>query len=121
MKLIRKESMAESQNSAVGSEARAQVDAGDLARESSATRDRARDQMSTTCETEDFFVLVATAGAHEFFSEEGGAIRDFRRDSLHFAGYSVGWKKGRDGKGHASVRLHLGTTASSGITLLSCL
>jgi hypothetical protein len=44
-----------------------------------------------------FFVLVATAGAHEFFAEESGSIRDFRRDSLCFAGYSIGWKKRRKG------------------------
>lgn len=53
-----------------------------------------------------FFVLLATQGAHEFFEEERGSIRDFRRDSLHFAGYSVGYKLGRDGKGHVSVRIH---------------
>lgn len=53
-----------------------------------------------------FFVLVATPGAHEFFAEEASSIRDFRRDSLSFAGYSIGWKKGRDGKGHPSVRIH---------------
>jgi hypothetical protein len=53
-----------------------------------------------------FFVLVATPGAHEFFAEETGSIRDFRRDSLSFAGYSIGWKRGRDGKGHPSVRIH---------------
>jgi hypothetical protein len=53
-----------------------------------------------------FFVLAATAGAHDFFGEEGGSIRDFRRDSLHFAGYSIGYKRGRDGKGHPSVRIH---------------
>lgn len=52
------------------------------------------------------FVLVATAGAHDFFAEESGSIRDFRRDSLSFAGYSIGFKKGRDGKGHPSVRIH---------------
>jgi len=62
------------------------------------------------------FVLVATAGAHEFFAEESGSIRDFRRDSLCFAGYSIGWKKGRDGRGHPSVRIIRSATWNSRAT-----
>jgi hypothetical protein len=53
-----------------------------------------------------FFVLLATKGEHRFFSEEGERVRDIRRDSLSFAGYSIGWKLGSDRKGHPSVRIH---------------
>lgn len=52
-----------------------------------------------------FFVLIATEGEHRFFTEEKG-IRDVRRDSLRFGGYSIGLKKGSDGKWHPSVRIH---------------
>jgi hypothetical protein len=52
-----------------------------------------------------FFVLVATHGEHPFFAAEGKRIRDFRRQPLHFHGYSIGCRKGRDGKSHASVRI----------------
>lgn len=41
-----------------------------------------------------------------FFAEEGGEVRDIRRDSLAFAGYSIGWKRGADRKEHPSVRIH---------------
>ncbi len=51
------------------------------------------------------FVLVATHGEHPFFAAEGRQIRDFRRQPLHFYGYSIGCRKGRDGKWHASVRI----------------
>ena len=51
------------------------------------------------------FVLVATHGEHPFFAAEGKRIRDFRRQPLHFHGYSIGCRKGRDGKSHASVRI----------------
>jgi hypothetical protein len=51
------------------------------------------------------FVLVATHGEHPFFAAEGKRIRDFRRQPLHFHGYSIGCRKGRDGEWHASVRI----------------
>jgi hypothetical protein len=52
-----------------------------------------------------FFVLVATHGEHPFFAAEGKRIRDLRRQPLHFHGYSIGCRKGRDGQWHASVRV----------------
>lgn len=52
-----------------------------------------------------FFVLLATKGRHEFFERERPVIRDVRRKSIKFAGYSIGCRKGRDGRWHASVRL----------------
>jgi hypothetical protein len=52
-----------------------------------------------------FFVLIATPGEHRFFQEEKG-IRDVRRDSVRFGGYSVGYKRDRGGKWHPSVRIH---------------
>jgi len=51
-----------------------------------------------------FFVLLATKGAHRFFVEEPG-IRDVRRHPIRFAGYSVSYRKGRDGTWHPSVRI----------------
>lgn len=56
-----------------------------------------------------FFVLLATEGAHEFFDEERASIRDFRRrdQRLHFGGYSIGCvrPKGKH-RWHSSVRIH---------------
>lgn len=55
-----------------------------------------------------FFVLLATHGEHSFFTEEGKQIRDVRRQSLHFMGYAIGCRKGRDGEWHPSVRIARG-------------
>lgn len=52
-----------------------------------------------------FFVLLATKGRHEFFERERATIRDVRRKSIKFAGYSIGCRKGRDGRWHAAVRI----------------
>jgi len=52
-----------------------------------------------------FFVLIATRGEHRFFKDEP-TLRDIRRDSLSFAGYSIGYKLGADRKWHVSVRIH---------------
>ena len=52
-----------------------------------------------------FFVLIATRGEHRFFEDEP-TFRDIRRDSLSFAGYSIGYKLGADRKWHVSVRIH---------------
>lgn len=52
-----------------------------------------------------FFVLLATKGEHEFFDRERQSIRDVRRVPVKFAGYSIGCRKGRDGRWHTSVRL----------------
>lgn len=54
---------------------------------------------------ERFFVLLATKGRHEFFERERTSIRDVRRVSIKFAGYSIGCRKGRDGRWHVSVRI----------------
>jgi len=54
---------------------------------------------------ERFFVLIATRGTHEFFHRECMSIRDIRSVPIKFAGYSVGCRKGTDGRWHASVRL----------------
>lgn len=52
-----------------------------------------------------FFVLLATKGQHEFFERERASIRDVRRKSIKFAGFSIGCRKGQDGRWHASVRI----------------
>jgi hypothetical protein len=52
-----------------------------------------------------FFVVVATRGEHRFFLDE--PFRDVRRDAIRFLGYSIGYGKGVDGRGHASVRIHM--------------
>lgn len=57
---------------------------------------------------ERFFVLLVTKGRHEFFERERTSLRDVRRAPIKFAGYSIGCRKGRDGRWHASVRIDLG-------------
>ena len=53
-----------------------------------------------------FFVILATHGEHPFFAAEGSQVRDIRRHPLHFMGYTIGCRKGRDGrKWHPSVRI----------------
>ncbi len=52
-----------------------------------------------------FFVLIATRGEHRFFEGEPN-FQDIRRNSLSFAGYSIGFKLGADRKWHVSVRIH---------------
>lgn len=52
-----------------------------------------------------FFVLIATAGQHSFFAEEPH-FRDIRERPIKFHGYSIGCKRGVDGKWHPSVRIH---------------
>ena len=51
-----------------------------------------------------FFLILAKHGEHRFFCEERG-LRNIRVHPVRFAGYSVGSRKGRDGKWHASVRI----------------
>ena len=56
-----------------------------------------------------FFVIVATHGEHPFFAAEAKRIRDIRRKPLHFIGYAIGCRKGRDGRRwHPSVRIERG-------------
>jgi len=52
-----------------------------------------------------FFVLIATRGEHVFYQREASVIRDIRRAPIHFAGYSIGCRKGVDRRWHASVRI----------------
>lgn len=64
---------------------------------------------------ERFFVLLATKGQHEFFERERASFRDVRRVPIKFANYSIGCRKGRDGRWHASIRMgrefHVGLKA----------
>ena len=50
------------------------------------------------------FILMATKGEHRFFEEES-EIQDIRRNPVKCFGYSIGYRKGRDAKFHASVRI----------------
>jgi hypothetical protein len=52
-----------------------------------------------------FFVIVATKGEHRFFEDEPN-FKDIRKIPIKFAGYSIGCRKGTDGKLHPSVRIH---------------
>jgi len=54
---------------------------------------------------ERFFVLLATKGRHEFFERERATLLDVRRVPITFGSCSVGCRKGRDGRWHASVRI----------------
>ena len=51
-----------------------------------------------------FFVLIATAGRHEFFEGEKG-VRDVREHPIRFAGYSISYRRGVDRRFHVSVRI----------------
>jgi len=48
----------------------------------------------------DYFVLLATEGAHQFFEAERGQVRDLRRTWLKAFTYEVGYRNG-----HALVRI----------------
>lgn len=52
-----------------------------------------------------FFVLIATVGRHRFFSEEPH-FKDIREKPIKFGGYSIGCKRGLDGKWHPAVSIH---------------
>src|SRR5262249_7917231 len=52
-----------------------------------------------------FFVLLASYGRHPFFEGEPG-FKDARQEPIRFPGYSVGVKRGVDGRLHPSVRIH---------------
>lgn len=69
---------------------------------------------------ERFFVLLATKGRHEFFERERASIRDVRRKSIKFAGYSIGCRKGWDGRWHASVRIERKRYAEIKAALTGC-
>ena len=53
-----------------------------------------------------FFAILATHGEHPFFEAEGKQIRDIRRHPVHFMGYAIGCRKGRNKRmWHPSVRI----------------
>ena len=59
-----------------------------------------------------FFAILATAGEHRFYADEGERVRDIRREPLRYAGYSISYRRGgrkRDGTPdegwHAHVRI----------------
>lgn len=54
---------------------------------------------------EQFFVLIATKGRHEFFERERASFRDIRRVPIKFAGYSIGCRTSGNRQWHASVRI----------------
>jgi hypothetical protein len=57
---------------------------------------------------ERFFVIMATGGEHSFFTAEAERVRDIRREPLQFMGYSISYRRARDGQTwHASVRVQL--------------
>lgn len=51
-----------------------------------------------------FFLLLTTAGEHTIYHREG-AIRDIRRQPIRFHGYSIGCRRGTDGRYHSSVQI----------------
>lgn len=51
------------------------------------------------------FLLMATHGAHRFFEEEAGSVRDARKSPIKYAGYSISYRRGQDGKYHPHVRI----------------
>lgn len=56
---------------------------------------------------ERFFVILATAGSHEFREMESGAIRDIRRVPIKFHGYSISYRPGgRTRSGEKDPRWH---------------
>jgi hypothetical protein len=65
-----------------------------------------------------FFVLIATRGEHDFREREASVIRDIRRAPIHFAGYSIGCRKGVDRRWHASVRVEQDTYLTNKAYLL---
>ncbi|MCG3131516.1 MAG: hypothetical protein FLDDKLPJ_02312 [Phycisphaerae bacterium] len=67
---------------------------------------------------ERFFVLLATKGRHDFFERERAVMRDVRRVPIKFAGYSIGCRKGRDGRWHACVRIAPAELAETKAALL---
>ena len=54
-----------------------------------------------------FFALLATHGQSPFFEREAGNIKDVRESLVRFFGYSISYRKGRDGRLHSSVRIEL--------------
>lgn len=53
-----------------------------------------------------FFVLLATAGEHEFYEQHRGQVRNIKETPIAFGGYSIGYHRGFDRTWHVSVRIH---------------
>lgn len=51
------------------------------------------------------FLLMATHGTHRFFDDEKGSVRDVRKSPIKYAGYSISYRRGQDGKYHPHVRI----------------
>jgi hypothetical protein len=59
-----------------------------------------------------FYVIIASHGTHPFFAAEAKQLRDVRRQSISFVGYSIGCRRARGGgEYHASVRINRGRFA----------
>jgi hypothetical protein len=59
-----------------------------------------------------WYVIIATHGVHPFFAAEASRLRDIRRQSLSFMGYSISCRRARGGGAHhASVRIARGRFA----------
>ena len=43
---------------------------------------------------EDYFVIAATHGKHDFFAAEANSVKDIRKHPIHFRGYSMTVKRG---------------------------
>lgn len=48
---------------------------------------------------------MATHGRHRVFDEERTPIRDARKTAIKYAGYSISYRRGQDGKYHPHVRI----------------
>jgi len=57
------------------------------------------------------FLLMATHGTHRFFEDEKGSVRDARKSPIKYAGYSISYRRGQDGKYHLHVRIERGQLA----------
>lgn len=57
------------------------------------------------------FLLMATHGTHRFFEDEKGSVRDARKSPIKYAGYSISYRRGQDGKYHPHVRIERGQLA----------
>jgi hypothetical protein len=55
---------------------------------------------------ERFYVIIANQGEHLFRERERQRIKDIREVPVHFAGYSIGYKRAKGGQSwHPSVRI----------------
>jgi len=53
-----------------------------------------------------YYVILASHGKHPFFDAEAKKLRDIRDYPIHFIGYSIGYRRARNGQSfHVSVRI----------------